>query len=62
MTLHRMTEQAGIVNKQIQGLKLQGYGEQYTVKLPTIAMTTNEIPINKNHIPTKEAQQKDGDI
>ena len=58
MVLHTLNQHTEVTNRQIQGLKLRGYKEQYTINLPTMTTTTNEIPINKSHIPTKEAAQR----
>ena len=58
MMLHTITQQSEVKGEQIQGLRLRGYKEQYTVKLPTMITTVNDIPINKSHIPTKEAAEK----
>ena len=54
LTLHTMTHQTDVPYKEVHGLKLRGYGEQYIVSLPAMTTTTKEIPINRKHIPTKD--------
>ena len=58
LTLYTMTDPTTVDCQLVSGLKVQGYKQNYSVKLPLITTTNNKIPINRKHIPTKEMAEK----
>lgn len=53
-----MAEPTTVDCRLVSRLKIRGYNQNYTVKLPLMTTTNNEIPINRKHIPTKEMAEQ----
>jgi hypothetical protein len=52
LTLYTMALPTTVDCELVSGLKIRGYIQGHTVKLPLMTATKNDIPINRKHIPT----------